>query len=70
MAESGQVHITLLNDMGDVVASLSDVKTSGVQETELDIRSFAPGHYFYLIELDYASGRVEKLSAQVLAIKK
>jgi hypothetical protein len=70
MAGSGRVRITLLNDAGDVVATLSDIKPSGIQETALNIQAFAPGHYFYMIELDYDSGSVEKLSPQVLAIQK
>jgi hypothetical protein len=70
MAENGQAFITLLNDGGDVVGSVNEVKSSGVQMTDLDIRSFAPGHYFYLITLKYDSGRVEKLPPQILAVKR
>jgi hypothetical protein len=70
MAENGRAFITLLNDGGDVVGSIDEIKSSGVQMTDMDIRSFAPGHYFYLITLKYDSGRVEKLPPQILAVKR
>jgi hypothetical protein len=70
MAESGTAQITLLNDGGDVVATVSEPKPAGVQKTTMDIHQLASGHYFYMIVLKYDSGRVQKLPAQVLAIRK
>jgi len=53
-----------------VVARINDAQPSGIQSSVLDIRSFAPGHYFYLVALQYRSGRVERFDAQVMAVDK
>ena len=70
MAEAGTANIKIWNAWGNLVATLGDPKGSGLQSTSLDVTSFAPGHYFYRIELDYNSGKKDTFKTQVLAVKK
>ncbi len=70
MAENGSVQIGVLNDAGDVVATIQDKKPPGVQESVLNIQSFAPGHYFYRVVLSYNSGRKNVYAPAVLAVFK
>jgi hypothetical protein len=70
MAEAGTAKITIWNAWGNLAASLSDSKAAGLQSSTLNVSSFAPGHYFYRVELDYGSGRADTFKTQVLAVKK
>jgi hypothetical protein len=70
MAGNGRALIRVWNASGHLAASLEEVKGSGVQQSELNIVSFAPGHYFYQVELRYDSGGVERFEPRVLAVKK
>lgn len=70
MSEAGTADIKIWNAWGNLVATLSDPKGAGEQSTVLDVTSFAPGHYFYRIELDYNSGKKDTFKTQVLAVKK
>jgi hypothetical protein len=70
MTSSGTAHIKVWNAWGDLVATLSDPKGAGLQSSQLNVASFAPGHYFYRVELDYSSGGKDAFQTQVLAIKK
>ena len=70
MAESGRARIKVWNAWGNLGASWTDPKTSGLQSSTLDVSGFAPGHYFYRIELDYDSGKSETFKTQVLAVRK
>ena len=70
MAESGTAKIKVWNAWGNLAASLEAAKGSGLQSTNLETASFAPGHYFYRVELDYDSGRAESFKTQVLAVRK
>ena len=70
MAEAGGVRIVVLNDAGDVVATIQDNKPPGEQQSVLNIQSFAPGHYFYLVVLSYNSGRRDSYAPAVLAVLK
>jgi len=70
MAESGKARIKVWNAWGNLAASLEDAKGSGLQSSNLDTASFAPGHYFYRVELDYDSGRSESFKTQILAVRK
>jgi len=70
MAESGTAKIKVWNAWGNLVASLEEAKGAGLQSSGLNVASFAPGHYFYRVEMDYASGRKATFKTQVLAVKK
>ena len=70
MAEAGTAKIKVWNAWGNLAGKLEDPKGAGLQSSTLDVTSFAPGHYFYRVELDYASGRVDNFKTQVLAVKK
>lgn len=70
MEESGKADIRVWNASGVLAASLEDVKAAGVQESVLNIQSFAPGHYFYQVDLKYDSGGEQRFDPEVLAVKK
>lgn len=70
MAEAGTAKIKVWNAWGNLVANLSDPKTGGLQSSALNVSSFAPGHYFYRVKLEYGSGRSESFKTQVLAVRK
>lgn len=70
MAESGKANIRVWNASGVLAASLEDTKPAGVQQSVLNIQAFAPGHYFYQIDLKYDSGREDRSKAAVLAVQK
>jgi hypothetical protein len=70
MAEAGMANIKVWNAWGNLVATLADPKGPGLQSSTLNISTFAPGHYFYRVELDYGSGRTDTFKTQVLAVKK
>ncbi len=70
MAESGKADIRVWNASGVLAGSLEDTKPAGVQQSELNIQAFAPGHYFYQIDLKYDSGREDRFKPKVLAIQK
>jgi hypothetical protein len=70
MAQSGKASIKVWNAWGNLAAAIDDSKAAGLGSSTLDVRSFAPGHYFYRIELDYDSGQKDEYKTQVLAVKK
>lgn len=71
MQEAGKADIRVWNASGVLAGSLEDVwATSGVQQSTLNIQSFAPGHYFYQVDLKYDSGREQRFDPEVLAVKK
>jgi hypothetical protein len=70
MAEKGTAKIRVWNQSGDLVASLDDSKPSGTQQSDLGIQTFASGHYFYRVVLQYDSGRVDKFGTLILDVKK
>jgi hypothetical protein len=70
MAGAGTAKIKVWNAWGNLAASLSDPKGAGLQSSTLNVSSFAPGHYFYRVELDYGSGRSDSYKTQVLAVQK
>lgn len=70
MAASGTANIKVWNAWGNLVATISDAKGEGLQSSVLNVTSFAPGHYFYRVELDYGQGKADVFKTQVLAVKK
>jgi hypothetical protein len=70
MSETGTAKIKVWNAWGNLVASLNDIKGAGLQSSALNVTSFAPGHYFYRVEMKYDSGRSESYKTQVLAVRK
>lgn len=71
MEESGKADIRVWNASGILAGRLEDVwATAGVQQSVLNIQSFAPGHYFYQVDLKYDSGREQRFDPEVLAVRK
>ncbi|HVM33226.1 MAG TPA: sugar-binding protein [bacterium] len=70
MGGAGTAKIKVWNAWGNLVATLSEPKAAGLQSSLLNVSSFAPGHYFYRVELDYGSGRADRFKTQVLAVQK
>jgi hypothetical protein len=70
MAGNGTATIKVWNASGVLTASLQDAKPAGIQQSTLNIQSFAPGHYFYQIDLKYDSGGEDRSRTQVLAVQK
>jgi pectate lyase len=70
MASSGTAAIKVWNASGILAASLQAQKSAGQQQSDLDVRSFAPGHYFYQVDLRYDSGGEDRFASEVLAIQK
>ena len=70
MASSGTATIRVWNASGVLAASLQAAKPAGQQESDLNIQSFAPGHYFYQVDLKYDSGGEDQFAPAVLAVEK
>ena len=70
MAEAGTANIKVWNAWGNLAATISEPKGAGEQSSVLNVSSFAPGHYFYRVELDYGPGKADVFKTQVLAVKK
>ncbi len=70
MAENGTAFIKVWNASAQLAASLQEVKSTGGQESQMDITSFAPGHYFYQVDLKYDSGKEDWFDPKVLAVKR
>jgi hypothetical protein len=70
MAGPGTATIKVWNAWGNLVASISDPKPAGEGSSSLDVTSFAPGHYFYRVVLNYQSGQSDSFETQILAVKK
>ncbi|HJT24549.1 MAG TPA: malectin domain-containing carbohydrate-binding protein [bacterium] len=71
MQESGRADIRVWNASGVLAGSLEDIwATAGIQQSTLNIQSFAPGHYFYQVDLKYDSGREQRFDPEVLAVRK
>ncbi len=70
MAKPGTAHIKVWNAWGNLAATIGEPKPAGLQSSRLDISAFAPGHYFYKVELDYTSGGSDKFETEIMAIQK
>ena len=70
MDEKGTASIRVWNASGILAASMEEEKPAGEQQSDMDIRAFAPGHYFYQVDLKYASGRENRFKPGVLAVQK
>lgn len=70
MAETGRAKIKVWNAWGNLAGKLEDLKGPGLQSSTLDVSAFAPGHYFYRVDLVYDSGKVETYKTQILAVRK
>ncbi len=70
MAQPGHAAIKVWNAWGNLAASINDAKPAGEQSSSLDVTSFAPGHYFYRVVLNYTSGQSDSFQTQILAVKK
>ena len=69
MAEPGTANIKVWNALGNLAASMSDAKPAGEASSALNVSGFGPGHYFYQVILNYNSGRQDKYTPELLAIK-
>ena len=70
MAQAGKADIKVWNAWGNLVAEIDEAQSAGEASSSLDVRSFAPGHYFYRVVLRYDSGQQESFQTQILAVKK
>lgn len=70
MAGSGTAFIRVWNASGVLAASLQNAQSTGIQQSVLNIQSFAPGHYFYQVDLKYDSGGEDRFQPEVLAVEK
>jgi hypothetical protein len=70
MAGSGTAFIRVWNASGVLAASLQNAQSIGIQQSVLNIQSFAPGHYFYQVDLKYDSGGEDRFQPEVLAVEK
>ncbi len=70
MAGAGTATIKVWNAWGNLVATINDPKPAGEGSSSLDVTSFAPGHYFYRVVLNYNSGQTDSFQTQILAVKK
>jgi hypothetical protein len=70
MAQPGTASIKVWNAWGNLVATINDSKPAGEESSSLDVTSFAPGHYFYRVVLNYNSGQSDSFAPQILAVKK
>jgi hypothetical protein len=70
MAGAGTATIKVWNSWGNLVAAIHDPKPAGEESSSLDVTTFAPGHYFYRVVLNYNSGQTDSFQTQILAVKK
>ncbi len=70
MAQPGKADIQVWNAWGNLAATVNEAKAAGEASSSLDVRSFAPGHYFYHVVLHYDSGQTQSFQTQILAVKK
>jgi len=70
MKDAGVAEIRVWNVRGNLVGSISNPQPVGVQSSQLDISSFAPGHYFYQVVLTYSSGSQDQFGTEILAVTK
>lgn len=71
MAKPGTARIRLFQASGDQVGRASFVNGgSGTMRSPLDLRAYAPGIYFYILELAYDDGNKEKLPLRKFIVTK
>jgi hypothetical protein len=70
MAQPGTANIRVWNSWGNLVATINDAKPAGEGSSTLEVTSFAPGHYFYRVVLNYNSSQADRFQTQILAVKK
>ena len=56
------------NAIGDLVDTFKETKPSGPQTTTLNLSTFAPGVYFYILEIAYDSGVKDRQSLHKFAV--
>ena len=68
MAESGRMDLKVWNEKAELEAHVTDQKPAGIQITPFSICGFASGVYFYVLTLNYDSGRVDKIKPKKFVI--
>ncbi len=68
MKESGTMKLTVWDAGGNLVSDLQVSKPAGTQTYALDTSGYAPGNYFYRVELDYNSGAVETFPVEKFSV--
>jgi len=56
MDQAGTVTIRVYNAAGQLVATVDETKSAGLQSSAITTAKYAPGVYFYLLERTYGSG--------------
>jgi hypothetical protein len=68
MAESGTVRIRVYNASGQLVTTLEESKSAGVQSTTITASLMAPGVYLYILERHYGSGSSDKIGPRKFVV--
>jgi len=68
MKETGQITLKIWNEKAELVDTVTDHKSAGVQTTSFSIPGFATGVYFYSVILNYDSGKFEKLGPKKFVV--
>jgi hypothetical protein len=68
MRRAGRVEIRVMNEVGDLVASLREERPAGPQRSRLSIHEFASGVYLYKVFLNYDDGDSDSLELQKFAV--
>ena len=68
MAGSGVVKIKVYNEIGDLVSSTEESKSSGPQGSTVNVSKMAPGIYFYIVTMNYDDGSNKKHAKRKFAV--
>jgi hypothetical protein len=66
---AGTALIRVYNSIGDLVAKVQDVKTSGAQLSTLNTTRLSPGVYLYLLEKEYGAGNTAHAPVRKFVVK-
>lgn len=61
MAGTGSVDIRIFNAIGQMVNKQDEVKSGGPQTSTLNVSSYAPGVYVYVVTITYDVGGTSSL---------
>ena len=64
MAQSGKCRLRVWNAAGDLISDITEVKGSGLQSTQLTIRTYAAGVYLYRCLLRYDDGTEDPIETK------
>jgi sugar lactone lactonase YvrE len=68
MAEPGQINLRIWTQNRELASTVMDSRPAGNQATSFSLSGFSPGVYFYILTLNYASGKSENLGPKKFAV--